>query len=192
MSSLSDLYSPVHKTCGVCGETKPANTYYFPEDKSKLDGLHANCKACRNLSSEQKKVAALQEELDRLHDTLSASSMMLLRQMMDDESPSTNIPHAATLMEDAVGVFGGSRGLAQHIMAEYLSARPGSMIRQKYITMLADLVKKASMERWVEQPLDSMTDDNLERLVREKRELLRRKLMVADADLHESEPDPDG
>lgn len=37
-----------HKTCYICKKALPATPEYFTRDKTRSDGLHPYCKACRN------------------------------------------------------------------------------------------------------------------------------------------------
>lgn len=36
------------RTCNGCGQTKPFTKEFFDSDKSKKDGLHTRCKACKS------------------------------------------------------------------------------------------------------------------------------------------------
>ena len=146
-----------HKYCTTCGEAYPLEN--FDRDALRPDGHRDICKACR--------AAVRVKERERRH----ANQMVELeRQNLETLSTLTSggslNPHCSELLESLMEPFGGQRGYAKQVWAEYLRAPPGGQLRFKYMQMIMELCKQVSKLDLAERRLEMLEDDDVVREMR--------------------------
>jgi hypothetical protein len=147
----------VAKECSVCMEEYPSTTEYFHEDKTAEDGLRRDCKSCRKIKTEgdeQSAIALRVEQLDR--DTLKA-----LNALNKTAVPGATVPHIAEIVESLIAAFGGRDAYAQHVVAEFLMAKPGGAIRAKYVGFIQQGIVKSTESGAVSVPNHLKTTEQL-------------------------------
>lgn len=143
------------KICmGVCGEELPATTDYFDRDLSRDDGLRNVCKACR---AKERQLAAYKEINEKVRQ-MDERSMEMLDTIANSGA---RLPHIAEIYENTMEAFGGSAGLAAHLMGQYLSAKPGSTQRTKTLELIIRLATKVTEMGAAQLPVDLMNDEDL-------------------------------
>ena len=175
---MGSTISLTRKQCEAC--TKLLYLERFEKDNEQLDGMAKVCKSC----SQQMADMEFCDEIHTMIRTMDSTALKTL-ESLGSKGPTNAkqlaaLPHAATLLEDIMNVWGGSEGFAQHLMAEYLAARPGSQLRHSTIKSVMSLVKFVSEQNYVTQPLETMSDEQLEAHYAERRQLLQSKLGVFD------------
>lgn len=172
------------KQCSRCGAVKliinmATKQPNFDRDKTKPDGYRSDCRECRRHTEETDYNRQMSEQVQMLD---MATLNLLQNISKSDRYIPSSLPHLATLLEDLMTVCGGSKNLAQHLWGEFLAAKPGSMIRAKYITSITNLIKFASEQNYVAPPLETMSDEDLEHYYEQRRKDARLKLGIVDAD----------
>lgn len=157
------------KLCDTCGVIRRCSDY---DDQ--------RAKTCRFCMVRQKEMIEVQE-VDARIKRLDEQSLRLLEELIDRPVGSVRSPHLANVLEDVIQVWGGSEGYARHIFAQYLAAKPGSPTRMRCLELLERFIKAASTEGFIERPLSSMTDDEVEKLFNERREMLLKDFKTVDA-----------
>lgn len=143
---------------GDCGESLPISAQYFDRDNSNENGFKGICKICR---SEQRRHKDNEEIAERVRMLDKATLKALTGLATSPKADLVSVPHMATCLEHLIGVFGGPQGYAQHSMANYLMAKPGSQNRVKILQMVQQLFIKVSEAGYAQVPLEKMTDEQL-------------------------------
>jgi hypothetical protein len=156
---------------GSCGMELPETAGYFDRDNERPSGFKSICKQCR---SEDRAVKQEESERHQLIQAVNRLDEIALEILSGDYGGSVfgAIPHEATLYEEAISIFGGPKGMARHLMANYLSAKPGSQIRVKILDRVYGQAKTLSESGVAELPLDRMNEDALEDKRAEMEEIL--------------------
>ena len=89
-------------------------------------------------------------------------------------------PHLANVLEDIVEVWGGSSGYARHLYALYLAAKPGSPTRLRCMELIERILKESSAQGYVERPLSTLSDEEVEKVYLEHRSRLMKDLRIVD------------
>lgn len=164
------------RKCPSCRQTMPLSEFFGKEPKCK----HCLRQQVRTVAAQSKGEAS---ELDR----------MLVERLenLSDIIPSggdENLPDQGTMVEDILRPFGGSRGLGLQLAATYVTAKPGSAVRQRILQNIMQHVKVASELGYAKKPLEMLSDEELEDYAEE---LARRTLRIKDATEAAEEPEPD-
>jgi hypothetical protein len=162
---------PARKLCPRCQRELYLSN--FEEDKSQPDNLTKICANCRAETEKE----AFHQQLNEAVTRIDKSSLELLNRIAAAPGKSSLVTatHAATLLQDIMGVWGGSQAFAEHMFKEYLVAPPGGQARQKYLTAVINLIKFVSEQNYVNQPLETMSDEQIaERQQQKRRELMDR------------------
>ena len=146
---------------------------YYARDAESPDGYKNQCKKCDKYQDERDCMDGVMERVAEL----DGCSVKLLEELSKGSSSVSNLPHASTVLEDLVTLWGGSMGFAKRCHAEYLAAKPGSMIRQRYNLLLAKMVLEASSQGYVQPPLEKLSDQEIEKLYRERKKNLKLRLV---------------
>jgi len=140
---------------GPCGQDYPSTSDYFDRDSSKEDGLRSVCKLCRADEYDQRQKMALDERIKMIDE----ASLRLIDKLARSGS---DVPHMAELYQRIMEAFDGVGGYAAHFMAQYLSAAPGSSIREKMLNHIMKLGIKVSESGHAQIPVELMTDEDLQ------------------------------
>ena len=143
------------RTCRRCRIDKFLGTGF----RKLLSGDYAvHCMDCERVIQDKKQAQDIKEFVDGF----DTAQLNLLRSLMQDTKPKVmyNTPHLLEIFEEVVRVFGGSKGYAHHVMAQYLSASPGGMIRQRILDIIYQMTKACSELNYTKKP-DEMSDDEL-------------------------------
>ena len=143
------------KYCTTCGKKKPF--IEFDLDKYRPDGRRDTCKRCRseiNAAKRQQKMneQIAQQEMDNL-----AKFEELAKQ------GGSMAPHISEMFESLMEPFGGQRGFARHLFANYIAADPGSQMRFKILQSVMELGKQVTKHDLAERRLEMLEDDDLVR-----------------------------
>lgn len=154
---MSDMYEDLGmKMCMECGEGYEMPEKHFDKDATKPDGLRTTCKTCRaekDLKKEDNRIAKIVDDMDQ-------HSVELLMGLAGSGS---DVPHSAEIFQTLLRVFGGMDGFAQHYMLQYLSAKPGSQIRQRMLDTIIKLGMKVTDSGAAQLPVEMMGDEDIER-----------------------------
>jgi hypothetical protein len=161
------------KACTNCNVSWTLTDSFFAKDAESPDGFKNQCKKCDQVKDECERYEEIQEQIGKL----DRASVEILQSLSEKPATAVNLPHLATLLEDLITVWGGSMGFAQRCQAEYLAAKPGSMIRQRYNQMISKLVLESSSQGYVQVPLDKMSDEEIERAYMDRKESLKLRLI---------------
>lgn len=156
-----DTVKVCQRSSGGCGQELPKSPDYFDRDNSRPDGLKSICKSCRAEQRKKREDEALAEKLKSLERT----ALLTMEQMV---SKGSSVPHMAEVFQRLMESFNGVDGFAQHYMAQYLSAQPGSAIRQKMLDTMIRLNQKVSESGAAQKSLEDLTDEDLERIHKER------------------------
>lgn len=163
-------------TCTSCGMELPQTAKYFDRDNSKDSGFRNVCKQCRAEKKKREENAEVIAAAKKLDD----HAVKFLKLAGEDKT--NGVPHMASLCEEVLAVFGGTKGYARHLMSTYLNAEAGGMIRQKILSAAQQLVVKTTEGGYAQVPLDQMTEDDLQSSIAEMEERLveqaRQKLIL--------------
>ncbi len=163
------------KLCDSCGVMRPIAE--FVPDESSRDGLGTTCKYC----TKEEVILSEKREMDERLQRFEEQSLAVLEAItLAPRHEAAKSPHLANLLEDVVEVFGGTVGYARHLYALYLGAKPGSTVRMRCLEVIERFTKEASAQGYVERPLSTMTDDEIDKLVEEQRARLMKDLRVVD------------
>ena len=149
------------KVCFKCGEELPATEQYWAKDATKADGWRGECKVCR---AEARKVADDRAVLAKV-EQMDVAAMKLIDNLTRGGS---DVPHMVELYQRLMEAFDGVGGFAQHYMANYLCAKPGSSIREKMMATIIRMGTQASEQGLTQVPLDLLQDEDLQIYLREK------------------------
>lgn len=141
MDATESLHSPLtdeagQQQCVLCGEWMPMSGHYFDADRSSPTGFRGDCKQCRAENRKARENSRLDERIQRLEETALT---------FIDKVSTTNVHvpvEVDNVAEELLYVFGGPRGFAQHVLANYLSAKPGSSVRQKALDRIITLFER--------------------------------------------------
>lgn len=126
--------------CVSCGEFLPMSGHYFDADRSSTTGYRADCKQCRAEDRKGKENRRLDERIQRLEET----ALTFIEKVA---TTNVHVPvEVDAVAEEVLYVFGGPRGFAQHILANYLSAKPGSPVRQKTLDRIVTLFERVDQK----------------------------------------------
>ena len=150
------------KPCSKCQEYLPKTASYFDRDNHAADGFRDICKQCRAENKQLEENKEIAERVDRLDE---ATAKVLDIILSDNYTP---LPHVGEVYQSLIGVFGGAQGYAQHFMANYLMAKPGSSTRQKQLDTILRMSMKATELGAAKKPLEMMTEEELEKLAKEQ------------------------
>lgn len=155
-----ELMSPFgeKKLCPECNRMLYVE-YDFDQAPRYPDGLFPLCKECVALKEREAHVREIQQRVDQL-DRASINVLDHVANLPAREIVA--LPHLAHLLEDLTFVWGGTRQFAQHVLAQYLAAPPGGMMRQKCLEMYERTLRKASEENYTQKPVNAMSDEELE------------------------------
>ena len=160
--------SEVRICTGPCGQELPITAQYFDRDNSQTNGFRSICKMCRAEKDQRLKNQIL---IDKVSD-LDAKTSAVLDRILEDKGPA--VPHLLEVFESLTDAFGGPNGFAQHYMANFLMAKPGSSTRQKLMDTYVRMAVKCTENGSAKKPLEHMTDAELEELgSKEARRILR-------------------
>lgn len=143
------------KMCTECGMELPCTSDYFDRDKTHADNLKNVCKLCRSAKHEERALAARDERLKKIDE----ASLKMLDRMVKIGS---DVPHMAELYQRLMEIYDGVGGFAAHYMAQYLSAAPGSAVRQKMLDRIIALGIKVSEAGHAQLPVELMEDEDLQ------------------------------
>lgn len=143
----------------------------FDRDATKPDGYKSICKTCRSHIAETKR-------LEHAADMLKALDLGLVRALANSKAGGTDVPHLAEIYQSIIHLLGGVHGLAQQYVATYIASRPGSQTRERLLGQVVKMGEVVSDSKKVEMPVELMSDQDLEREIKE-----RKKNMVLDGEV---------
>jgi hypothetical protein len=91
---------------------------------------------------------------------LDEASLTMLDTLLSGRG--SDVPHIVELYQRIIEIFDGVGGFAQHYMVNYLSAKPGSMIRQRMLDQVFKIAIKVSEEGMAQAPIDLMLDEDVQ------------------------------
>lgn len=145
------------KMCNQCGEELPATSDYFDIDSSKEDGFKTICRSCRLGVIEE----ASRDRRDKRLQVVDDAAFRMLADMASGRE-GTSIPHLSELYQRVMEVFGGAGGYAQHLMAQYLAASPGSSVRTKILESILRMSQELTRVGAAELEADQLSDIDLQ------------------------------
>lgn len=148
---------PDVKCCNECAEQLPATEDYFYSDATRPDGLMSTCISCRTKRQVERENRAIADKVDQL----DRAAINVIERLANDEDLS-HVPHVVEVYQRIMEAYDGVGGFAQHFMANYLSAKPGSQIRQRMLDKMINLAMKISEEGMAQKPVELMTDEDLQ------------------------------
>lgn len=141
---------------GRCGRELPQSEDFFDKDSSRASGFRSICKECR---AADRQMAKLDEQSKTI-----AKLDRYLEDAMEDACPGgTNLPHIAEIYQETVSLFGGVRGVALHLVGNFMAAKPGGQVRQRILDSLLRLSESISGEGKLAPPVELMSDEDLDR-----------------------------
>jgi hypothetical protein len=153
----------------------------FAHDSHTVDGFSRVCKLCMEEIAREEHLLLVEQRIR----TLDKASLQVLERLAVMPARTLNkSPHVLSLLEDLTQVWGGTQGFAQHLMAQYLAATPGGMIRNKLLESFIFLVHKISEAGYAKKPLSAMSDEELEAEASSRRQALLLKLGVTDGQVN--------
>ncbi len=162
---------PETRTCDKCNFTLPLTASHFDRKRDGPDGFRTTCKTCRKEQREDTKNALaspsggnLQAGVDEISESLDSQALTLLRLLSADRRRSTDVPHEAEVYQEIMARFGGASGFADHVMAQYLAAGPGSAARLTLLRLIATMSANVVKSGYATVPLDMLSDEDLVRL----------------------------
>lgn len=144
------------KHCTHCGEEKDC-VAAFDRDCNKEDGFKDVCKKCRAKLHKEGKIALDQTKAEALQ-KIEDEGVRVLESLGTGGSFA---PHIEELLEAVMEPFGGVRGYAKHLYAEYLACPVGSQRRAKYHHMITELINRVSKMELAEKRLEMMEDNDV-------------------------------
>ena len=147
--------SAMVKPCMTCGIEYPKTASFYHSDKQAKDGFKATCIECRRKQRKRRNADRVAKKVEQI-DNLSLGMIDSLMQTGSD------VPHVAEVFQRVMEAFNGAGGFAQHFMAQYLSAKPGSAIRQRMLDSVIRLATKVSDTGAAQIPVDMLTDEDLQ------------------------------
>lgn len=123
------------------------------------DGQYSS--VCRECLAKKKELKQAKEVKQFVRD-MDIAQLNMLRAFVSDVRPKEirSTPHLIEVFQETVRIFGGARGYAQQLMAQYIAAPAGGLIRQKCLDTFFQMVKISSQLNYVRNP-DDMSDDDL-------------------------------
>jgi len=159
------------RTCDKCNFTLPLTASHFDRKRDGPDGFRTTCKTCRKEQREDTKNALaspssgnLQAGVDEISESLDSQALTLLRSLSADRRRSTDVPHEAEVYQEIMARFGGASGFADHLMAQFLAAGPGSAARLSLLRLTATMSANVVKSGYATVPLDMLSDEDLARL----------------------------
>lgn len=152
------------QVCSECGLAQPLTEESYDRDKHRENGFRAVCKTCRSL---QRQLAHVKDTgVEELLRDLDQRTTALLLEISSKPNLDLNVlPHIANVCEELMKVWGGPRGLAQRMMANYLAARPGSQMRFNYEREALSIIKLMNEQGIGQKPIESLSDEELQKLM---------------------------
>ena len=141
--------------CTGCNEWLPKSPEYFDRDAAREGGLRPVCKQCRVKQREVRRMQELQEQIKELDE----HSLSILDKITRTGS---DVPHVAEVFQRLMEAYDGAGGFAQHFMAQYLTAKPGSTVRTKMLDLVLRLAQKTSESGAARIPIELLEDEDLQ------------------------------
>lgn len=164
---------PEVAVCITCNEEYPLSEHYFRRDSSKATGFRATCRMCEQQSASPPADAALERRLAAIEATAA-------RVLDDVVERGADVPHLADLYQTIMDAFDGVGGFAKHYIANYLMAKPGSMIRQRMLNTVIKMGTEVTLRGMAQTPVESLSDEDLERELEQRAARLLRYSASAD------------
>ena len=146
------------RTCDKCNFTLPLTASHFDRKRDGPDGFRTTCKTCRKEQREDTKNALaspssgnLQAGVDEISESLDSQALTLLRSLSADRRRSTDVPHEAEVYQEIMARFGGASGFADHLMAQFLAAGPGSAARLSLLRLTATMSANVGVEQLLDR-----------------------------------------
>lgn len=139
---------------GRCGRELPQSADFFDRDSGRQSGFKGVCKECRAADRQMAKLDEMSDKLGKLDDLLSTT-------LEHADVGGTNVPHIAQIYEEAMGLFGGVKGFALHLLGTYIAAKPGGQTRERILSNLMKIGQAISDEGKLSMPVELMSDDDL-------------------------------
>lgn len=160
--------------CDTCGEWLPLNGHYWHAHRDSDTGYRQTCKQCRTEDARDQKNRAVARRVEKLD---AAAAELIDRVSMGQFRQSPDLIQMAT---EVLFAFGGPEGYAQHLLANYLSAKPGSPVRQKTLDRVLTLMERMHAAG-IKTAYDQMTNEELAEEL--QRRLDRGKLKKLDSEV---------
>jgi hypothetical protein len=152
------------KVCSKCQMELPKSAQHFDRKRSSPDGFHGECKVCRKEKGEAKAGSSDENRpIDAFIAKSDSTALAQLEQLIQRETPTTSLPHAAEVFEEVMGLWNGAAGFAATLRAEFLAARPGSEGRRKILQKIQELMLYVSQSGHAKVPLHLQNDEDLRR-----------------------------
>ena len=94
-----------------------------------------------------------------LHEAMDA-----LGKIDPTQAETISVPHMAELFEAIMTAFQGTQGFARHVMHTFLSAKPGSAVKQKILSDIIKLGQKTTETGLAQVSMDKLTTEELDEL----------------------------
>lgn len=144
------------KFCHTCQLVRPATEDWFDHDAEAADGWKPSCKPCRKGQKTRNRVRKLRKVAKRYEMTVANALSMM-------SNGGANCPHSAELLENVVTLLGGVQGMAKLFVSDYLSAAPGSPVRQKSMANLMKLTSEVTATGAAKLPKHLMSNEDIDR-----------------------------
>ena len=148
-----------HKECQRCKIDKFAEISFDP-DVGQSDGWAKVCKNCQTAEE----TAARNAAIARMVAQFDEAQLNLLYSFMHTHSAQhiRRVPHIMETLEAVMNMMGGAQGYAMHLMSNYISAKPGSFIRQRTLEIVGRWTQMVSEMGYV-KPANQMTDEEIQK-----------------------------
>ena len=157
------------RTCDKCNFSLPLTASHFDRKRDAPDGFRTTCKTCRKElrdagNGESRANSGLEAGVEEITESLDGAALSLLRKLSTDNRQSTDVPHEAEVYQEIMARFGGASGFADHLMAQFLAAGPGSSSRLSILRMVTQMSANVVKSGYATVPLEMLTDEDLARL----------------------------
>ena len=147
------------KVCTECNMTIPLDAQHYDRDRHSADGFRDVCKMCRKEQRETPKKSP-SETMRSIED----EAMDALGKIDPTQAETISVPHMAELFEAIMTAFQGTQGFARHVMHTFLSAKPGSAVKQKILSDIIKLGQKTTETGLAQVSMDKLTTEELDEL----------------------------
>jgi hypothetical protein len=142
------------KCCLKCSELKSLDAFHADENTE--DKHRAWCKTCRAQDRFDKKMRATQNKQIQKLDNEGFKTLDKLAR-----SGGSLAPHKSEALEHIMVAFGGAAGFGRWLFANFITAPPGSAIRERMLSRILDLIERVSETDHSNKPVEEMDDEEI-------------------------------
>lgn len=143
------------KYCEKCNELKAFDAFHADENTE--DKHRAWCKTCRAQDRFDKKMRASQNKQIQKLDNEGFRTLNKLA-----AKGGSLAPHKSEALEHIMIAFGGAAGFGKWLFANFITAPPGSAIRERMLSRILDLIERVSESNDSSKPIEEMDDDEIQ------------------------------